>query len=822
MVAPVPSLIDPRPTWFRSALPLSFIDIYCRVDLSSIILSFHFLTKSQLLVLQTLTMSARGWDERSRRGSPQGYTTVKQYRIPRRDEVEERVNIYETDRSSARGSGYEETRIIRKERERTPERVERDIRIERYERSPEPRRYEREYKYERDVERSQPRREPYEVDRYVKTTEYFPPAPRAPVMVPVLPREEEDYQVIRRSEVMEDRQLARREPPPQEEDYYYERRTREFDSDERSRRGRTISPHDSVSRRDYSSDDSMVYIKKEVREERGGSPHHRRHIAEGALAGIGAAEIIRHHRKKEGQDSDSRGSRIGKDLGAAAVGAIGAEVISRVRSHRSKSRHGSPDREGRHRHRHGHERSRSRSRVKQVAALGLGAAAIAAAVGYARHRNNEKQKAGLAPDDRRSRSRTRRNSTSAVPDNDPRNPGHRNTRMAQAGLAGAAVAGLVERARSKSRGGRSRSQSRLRTGIPIVAAGLGSAAIAGLYEKNQAKKRDEHARDVEQEREARRSSRSRSRSSTLPYDGPRAASMSDPGLIEYGEAPIYSNGGIPDYYNRPASQAGYYPPPVDPAMASAAAAGAYGATRVTEVRERETRDRSGERDRRRDYSSESDDGERRRRHRRKKSGEGGRSRSQSRTRELATAGLAAAGAAIGATQYQKRKERKRAEKEKEQERGRMYHDCLIQGDETHSFLEYEAEHSGYDEGPYSPGPYSPLSPPVQNLPAPGHHPDAYYPATNNFPPPPNAQYSPQPAYNPADYAPPNQQTHPDYGYPPQQGYTPPQGVYSPPPVDPYAQAPGRRRGDENVSADPYLNTAYTGNLRDQHNVEEGA
>ncbi|MCJ1316437.1 hypothetical protein MMC15_001758 [Xylographa vitiligo] len=756
-------------------------------------------------------MSVRGgWDDRSSyREAPQRYTTVKQYRIPRQDDVEEKVSIYETDRrSSGRGSGFEETRIVRRERDHTPE-----SRMEsRYERAPEPRRVEREYRYERDVERPAPRREPYELDRYTRTTEYFPPAPRAPVVVPVpLPREEEDYQLIRRSEVIDDRQqLVRREVPREEEDYYYERRVREVEGDRhedeyRSRRGRS---NESASRRDYSSDDSMVYVKRETREERGGSPHHKRHLAEGIVAGVGAAELIRHHRRKSGDEPDSRGSRLGKDLAAGAVGAVGAEVISRVRSrHRSKSRHGSPDR-GRHGRREKEHRSRSRSRVKQLAILGLGAAGVAAAVGYARHKNSQNKEKNK-PESRQSRSRTRRNSTSAVPDDDPRNPGHRNTRMAQAGLAGAAIAGLVERARSKSRGGRSRSHSRLRQGIPIAAAGLGSAAIAGLYERRKANQKEEQAREAAETVERKRS-RSRSRS-TAPYDGPRGASASDPGLIEYGEAPVYSNGGIPDYYNRPASQAGYYQPGMDPAMVPAAAAGAYGATRVTEVRERvrdTSRDRERDRDgdRRREYSSESDDGERRRRHRRRKSGDGGKSRSQSRTREFAAAGLAAGAAAIGATQYQKRKERKKAE-ERERE-------------------QHEADHPGYEGGLYSPGPYSPMSPgaPPPPLTAPEYHPDAYYPATNQFPPPPNVGYSPQPAYNPAEYAPPNAQAHPAYGYPPQEGYTPPQGPYSPLPVDPYGQAPpaaGGRRGEENVSAEPHLNTTYTGPPPDARHVEEG-
>jgi hypothetical protein len=107
--------------------------------------------------------------------------------------------------------------------------------------------------------------------------------------------------------------------------------------------------------------------------------------------------------------------------------------------------------------------------------------------------------------------------------------------------------------------------------------------------------------------------------------------------------------------------------------------------------------------------------------------------------------------------------------------------------------------------------------PQQNLPAPNYQPEAYYPHTTTFPPPPNAQYSPQPAYNPAEYntqpPPPTQQVHPDYGYQPPQGYTPTQNMYSPEPANPYGppptsarQAPPNgqgRRADENVSAGPY-------------------
>ena len=664
----------------------------------------------------------RDWDDRksSYGDNPRGsYTTVKKYRIPREEETD-RISIHERDRHSSDrgGGGFEETRIIRREREREPEppRVERDVRIERVtsEREVEPPR-ERIYRYERDFDRlPPPRREPYDLERYSRSVDYFPrpeppqpiiirqepqqiiiqEAPRAPIVIP-RERDEGEFQIVQRSEVGEDRQIARREPP-REEDYYYERRTREVKGgspdrdrggrgehfDEEHRHRREVSPHDSISQhgrdRDYSSDDSMVYVRREREGGRDMSPHHRRHLAEGAIAGLGAAELLRNHHKREGNEVSGPVGRVGKDLGAAALGAVGAQAIARARSrHRSRSRYdGSPerdgyrdggyddrrddrrddredrrdDREGRRKHRKHRSRSRSKSRVKQLATLGVGAAAIAAAVGYARHRNKPDVK-----EDRRSRSRTRRASVgdvTEVTENDSRNPGHSRKRVAQAGLAGAALAGLVERARSKSRngkdkkGGKSRSRSRLRTGLPIAAAGLGSAAIAGLYERNQANKKETEAR-----REARRKSRSRSRSRSrsVPYDGPPVASASDPGLIEYGDQPIYSAGGVPDYYNRSANQAGYYGGPQDAMVPAAAASGAaYGAAR----------ERS--RDRRRSSSSDSSGSGRKRRHRRKKSG----SRSQSRSRELATAAAAAGAAGLAASEYSKRKERKRAEKER--------------------------------------------------------------------------------------------------------------------------------------------------------------
>ncbi len=133
----------------------------------------------------------------------------------------------------------------------------------------------------------------------------------------------------------------------------------------------------------------------------------------------------------------------------------------------------------------------------------------------------------------------------------------------------------------------------------------------------------------------------------------------------------------------------------------------------------------------------------------------------------------------------------------------------------------EAEQRGeYDERYPPEQPYSPLSPganpPGAGYPQPQ---DNYYPSSNAFPPPPNPAYSPNPAYNPAEYqaqpvqpGQPNAQIHPDYGYPQQQAGNPyappgPGGVFTPPPTDPYAAPSAPRRADENVSAEPFLNTS---------------
>jgi hypothetical protein len=132
---------------------------------------------------------------------------------------------------------------------------------------------------------------------------------------------DDDYQVVRKTDIEEEKALSvvKRPEPQRDEEYFYEKKVRERIDDGRRRSRsredenwrerrvmrREVSPHDSVSqvggRRDYSSDDSMVYVKrtKEVTSERGGSPSpdRRKNLAAGALAGIGAAELLRNHKK---------------------------------------------------------------------------------------------------------------------------------------------------------------------------------------------------------------------------------------------------------------------------------------------------------------------------------------------------------------------------------------------------------------------------------------------------------------------------------------------------------------------------------------------
>jgi len=318
-----------------------------------------------------------------------------------------------------------------------------------------------------------------------------------------------------------------------------------------------------------------------------------------------------------------------------------------------------------------------------------------------------------------------------------RDPEHRNRRIAQAGLASAAAAGIWERVRSKSRGkngkSRSRSKSRIRTGVPIAAAGLGGAALAGLYEKTQAGKAAKKQAIIDEEvGRGRPSSRSRSRSRSVPAPYPehgRRRGVDQDPMIAYGGEPIYP-------------------------------------------------ERGG-----RGYHSDEEPGMYRRRHRASSAGSspdtrrGSRSRSKSK-RRLAEAGLAAGAVGAAGYAYNKNRERKRNASESRERReyrpSYPYHitdtDPIAGRDDEYS-EPYTPDEYGRD---YTPPPHGTVG---------YDQPQAPYPGGTYFPPPPVDQayhsadpyapaqegaYNPYPQYNPADYPPesshaPYEQTRGAYG-----------------------------------------------------------
>ena len=166
---------------------------------------------------------------------------------------------------------------------------------------------------------------------------------------------------------------------------------------------------------------------------------------------------------------------------------------SRSRS-RSSSYESRRERRGKKKER-SRSRSKSKSRAQQLAPLAA-VVAIGALAGYALKNKGNKETIIVPDRPRRSRSRRRRasldsyDSYATVPPGGPnnaQNPDHRNRVMAQAGLASAAAAGIWDRYRSKSRGGRSK--SRIRQGVPIAAAGLGGARSPGCTRRTRRPRR---------------------------------------------------------------------------------------------------------------------------------------------------------------------------------------------------------------------------------------------------------------------------------------------------------------------------------------------
>ena len=695
--------------------------------------------------------------------------TIKRYVVPSEDRDDRR----EFSMSRDDFAGDREL-VIRRKTER-----EEPMTISRYEREIdyEPRRFERDY-YEREYMHRHHNRT-RSAEHLLHPGRHSDSRIIREQSLIISPARETDYDVVRRSDADED-------------PYYYHsrRRVREFD-DRRSRR--ELSPGDSISqasrrrgdRDDYSSDDSMVYVRKETtRDYDDEHPHHKRHLAEGALVAVGAAELMRSRSKREGKDVSHGLGRAAKTAGAGALGAVAVNAAGHVRDYyRSKSRsrhraHSDDERSRHHRHRsrgrhssRSRSRSHSHSRAKTLMELGLGAAAVAA--GVAALRNNNKNK-----DERKSRSRTRSRSrgralsTARSENDDARSQSKRRQHMAGAGLAGAAAAGLIEHARSRSKsrkGERSRSQSRIRKALPILAAGLGTAGITGLYEKKKAEKDGKEPVSRERHR-----SRSRSRAHEMYPDPARDSA----GLIEYGNDPV--TGSIPadHYYGQPALQSGAY---------------------YSDGAEGRRQGRSRSRSRAPRYSSSSGSDRERRR-----SG-----KHRSRSRGIAEGVLGATGLGYAAHKYQQHRDRKDARsRSRSRSRTREFFttpfSSLQNKTDNKTGYEDDVHRDPYEES-YDPEPYpvSPHAAPHQPHPDPN-----YYPQSNYFPPPPgstpNLNATPQP-YNPADYPP------PPGAAPPPEPYS-----YGAPGPGPEPYAPRPRRADENVSA-PQSSTLPT----DQYHTRDG-
>lgn len=731
----------------------------------------------------------------ARSGAPRHVTTVRRYKYPESDRgddyraEETKVVIREKEREvEPEPRERVEYRVVERERERESDTIsrrgtERDVRdvrasyriVERREqsRSPSPENRDREIRIIRERERSPepvedrlaPERSPYQLEKYSKSTEYFSrPEPQTivirqetpqPIVIREAPpqqqviireRSEPSYELIERSEAVEDRQVARREP---EEDYYYERRTREIDRPRRHHHHHRHHDEDEYRRhrnddRDYYSDDDVVYVRRERDAddyyERDRSPHHKRHLAEGVLAGVAAAEVQRQRRKSRGENP---GSHLGQLVGYGTLGGLGAEAITRWRN-RSRSR----DRDDR-----GRRRSRSRSLSRGKAIAGVAALAGLGALAYAAGKRNSAKNTTIIQEapvpSVRNVSRGRRYSTSDVDEEyieeeqirtegKHTDPDHRNRRVAQAGLVGAALAGLAERARSRSRGGRSKSRSRIRQGVPIVAAGLGSAAVAGLYERAQARKEEKRAQSIE---------RSRSRSRSVPVSGPRRTT-SDNALVEYGDDPIYSN-----------------------------------------ALERRHRSRSRSVGR---YSDESISPDRRPR----------RDRSRSRSRGLAEAAAAAGAAGLAAHEITKRRERRRQrEREAERLRTRTMTDVRF-GEPSLTRTTGQEEAAAptgavYNDNPTFYPQTNTFPPPPSGAgtgygaPPPGGYVDSAYGSGV----PQASMARDQPAYNPAEYGPTHGPTLPPQAQDP---YV--QEPYARDPYDRRYEDPARGPGPEHVSA----------------------
>ncbi|KAK4121333.1 hypothetical protein N657DRAFT_682980 [Parathielavia appendiculata] len=514
-----------------------------------------------------------------------------------------------------------------------------------------------------------------EVERWRKETEYYEPAPPPPAPIVIRQRAPEQKIIVQeappatvviREQAQEPREITVARRGSRDGEYYYHRESREigpyrgelreeevavarYDDDHRHRHHhhhhhRRHHHHGGYS--DAESDDGY-YLKRTVtRRERSesSSPHRKRHLAEGALAGAGIGALLASKRDGQGEFKQHRGRKV---LAGAALGALGTEVARRA--HSAYQERFEDERE--------RERSRSRSRPphsRLKTGLGIAAVALAAAGAAKYYQSNkiEKEEAtrgrALHRDSDSDRSPSRKRSKS------------RASSLAKAGLGTAAVAGLVQhyRHKSKTRNGKSRSRSRVRTGAEILAAGLAGAGAKKLYDRHKEKKEGEHERELDRQvsdddyydRDARDYNR-RSRSRSLTRSGPTYPdgdpSVADPelGMVEYGAHPLPV---YPEYGHD---------------TGRGAAAG-YDSAAEDRSRRRRRRHRSRGDD---DYSADSEaETDRDKKTAKKRSG--------SRLRDLAAGAAAAGAAAIGIKKYNdkkdKGKEKERDEKERERDRAR--------------------------------------------------------------------------------------------------------------------------------------------------------
>ncbi|KAJ4396451.1 hypothetical protein N0V93_000670 [Gnomoniopsis smithogilvyi] len=408
-----------------------------------------------------------------------------------------------------------------------------------------------------------------EFEHIRKETEYYEPAPPDPAPIIIRQRAPEQRIIVQEAPepapiIVPYRQqnevaVARRDP--REDDYYYRHREVERYDGRRVRDEDYAVYRHGRSRDRYSegdrSDDDDVYVRRTIikRERSKSTDHHKRHLAEGAVAGAGLAALVA-SRGAGGRESYGQSSGRGrKVLAGAALGALGTEVVKRARSAYNDRYGDDHDREYGNNYYAGRGRSRSRpgerydrydryddeeddrgddkkdkhSKIKTGLGLAAAALAVAGAAKYLQSQKIEKEEL------RRGRSRNRRGGYDSDSDSyysrsrsrgpkGPRSPS-RGGGIAKAAAGTAAVAGLVQHFRNKSKarsesgkGSKSRSRSRLRTGAEIVAAGLAGAAGKKLYDKHRNKQdasreRERELSDEEYEREQReRDTRSRSRS----------------------------------------------------------------------------------------------------------------------------------------------------------------------------------------------------------------------------------------------------------------------------------------------------------------------